>query len=63
MVTELCQFCYFNVLKYSSQTNFILAKYGIIGTTSLAVIEDGNEHRQTRGALLNARRFGGLAGA
>ena len=63
MVTELCQSCYFNVLKSSSQTNFILAKHGIIGTTWLAVIEDGTKHRQTRGALLNARRFGGFAGA
>ena len=63
MVTELCQSCYFNVLKYSSETNFILAQHDIIGTTWLAVIEDGNEHRQTRGALLNARRFGGLSGA
>ena len=61
MVTELCQSCYFNVLKYSSETNFILAQHDIIGTTWLAVIEDGNEYWQTRGAF--QRRRGRRTGA
>ena len=48
MVTELCQSCYFNVLKYSSQTNFIWVKHGITGTTWITVSNRRWELTQAR---------------